>query len=198
MPPRTVTHRELARRLGALPPSCGPVRVVAVDGPSGAGKSTFAPVLARALAGAPVVAADQFPVPWEGDPLAWWPPFAAQVLAPLAAGRPGGYRPYDWQRDAYGARIEIPVVPVLIVEGVGAAWRECPAAYRIWLDAPRDVRRRRTIERDGPGVGPAWDRWSDRERAHFAADRTRERADLRVDGAPAIPYDPEREFVTPP
>lgn len=195
MPPRIVTQAEVARRLRGLPPSCGPVRVVAVDGPSGAGKSVFAPVLARALGGAPVVASDQFPVPWAGDPLAWWRPFATEVLAPLAAGRPGGYRPYDWQRGEYGARIEIPAVPVLVVEGVGAGWRECPAAYRIWLDAPREVRRRRAIERDGPEVAPAWDRWSVRERAHFAADRTAERADLRVDGAPAVAYDPSREIV---
>jgi uridine kinase len=195
MPAQTMSYPALARRLRALPPSCGPVRVVAVDGPSGAGKSTFAGRLAAALSGAPVVASDDFPVPWDGDPLAWWPPVAEHVLAPLAAGRAGGYRPYDWHRGTYLDRVEVPVTPVLIVEGVGAAWREAPAAYRIWVDAPADVRRARAIERDGQDVAPAWDRWRARERAHFTADRTPARADLHVDGAPAIPLDLSREFA---
>jgi uridine kinase len=199
MPPRTITYPALARRVRALPPSCGPVRVVAVDGPSGAGKSTFAGRLADALDHAPVVASDHFPVPWEGDPLAWWQPVAELVLVPLAAHRPGGYRPYDWHRGEYLARIEIPLTPVLIIEGVGAAWREAPAGYRIWVDASPDVRRRRAVERDGPAIGPAWDRWRAREHEHFAADRTRDRADLHVNGAPAAPIDPDHEFaVLPP
>ncbi|QIS13861.1 uridine kinase family protein [Nocardia arthritidis] len=172
----------LAERLAGLPPSCGPVRVVAVDGPSGAGKSTFARRLGAVLA-APVVGSDQFRVPWESEsPLVWWEPFAEQVLTPLAAGRAGGFRPFSWRRGGYGEWLEIPVTPVLIVEGVGAAWRESPAAYRIWLDAPRKLRRARVIGRDGGELGPRWDRWSDRETAHFAADRTEERADLRIDG----------------
>jgi hypothetical protein len=33
------------------------------------------------------------------------------------------------------------------------------------------------------------------EDAHFAADRTRDRADLIVDGAPSILHDPVVEFV---
>jgi uridine kinase len=195
MPAQTMTYPALARRVRALPPSCGPVRVVAVDGPSGAGKSTLADRLADALGHAPVVASDHFPVPWDGDPLAWWQPVVDHVLTPLAAHRPGGYRPYDWHRGAYLARIEIPVTPVLIVEGVGAAWREAPAAYRIWVDAPADVRRTRVLDRDGGAVAPAWDRWRAREREHFAADRTQDRADLHLDGAPAIPLDPRREFA---
>ena len=43
---------------GALPPSCGPVRLIAVDGHAGSGKSTFAGRLAEALGGAPVVHTD--------------------------------------------------------------------------------------------------------------------------------------------
>ncbi|MEU1278345.1 hypothetical protein [Streptomyces sp. NPDC005805] len=42
----------LAARLRALPPSCGPVRLVAVDGHAGSGKSTFAARLAEAAGGA--------------------------------------------------------------------------------------------------------------------------------------------------
>ncbi|MCW2904109.1 MAG: hypothetical protein JWO67_6374 [Streptosporangiaceae bacterium] len=177
------SYAALAERVRALPPSCGTVRVVAVDGFSGSGKSTFAAGLALALGSAPVVGSDDFPVPWDGDPLTWWAPVVAQVLEPLAAGRPGAYRHYDWHSGAYGDRIEIPVCPVLLLEGVGAAWRDSPAALRVWLGAPRDLRRRRAIERDGAQIAASWDLWSTREEAHFAADRTRDRADLVVDGA---------------
>src|SRR3569833_514811 len=97
----------LAARRRALAPACGPVRVVAVDGPRAAGKSTFATELAAALGGAPVVRSGGFPVPWDGDPLAWWPPLAAQVLLPLAAGRTGRFRRCGWRRgaDAVGVRM---------------------------------------------------------------------------------------------
>jgi uridine kinase len=179
-PPAAVTYVTLATRLCALNPSCGPVRVVAVDGPSGAGKSTFAARLSAALGGAPAVHSDDFPVPWDGDPLAWWPPLTAQVLDPLRAGRPGRFRGYDWRRGVYAEDIEIPIMPVLIIEGVGAAKKGAPAAFRIWVEAPHGVRRRRAAER-GDDLA-VWDRWVEAEARHFAADRTRERADLIVDG----------------
>ena len=170
----------LADRLRGLEPSCGAVRVVAVDGPSAAGKSTFSAALSVALGGAPVVHSDDFPVPWDGDPLAWWPPLTALVLEPLRAGRTGRFRRYDWRQGTYAQEIEIPVAPVVVIEGVGAARAEAPVAFRIWVEAPHDVRRRRAAERgDDPA---AWDHWSETETKLFAADRTRERVDLVIDG----------------
>ncbi|MDL4771062.1 uridine kinase family protein [Actinomadura xylanilytica] len=177
-----MTYAELAERLLALPPSCGPARVVAIDGPSGAGKSTFAGRLAGALGGAPLVRSDDFRVPWDADPLTWWRPLAETVLTPLAAGEPGLLSRYDWHRDRYGVPEKVPPEPVLIVEGVGAAWSGSPAAYRIWIDAPRALRRARALDRDGPEYGAAWDGWTVREEDHFRADRTRTRIDLAVDG----------------
>lgn len=179
--PRSVppaAYAGLAGRIHGRRPSCGPVRIVAVDGPSAAGKSTLADRLSDALDGAPVVRSDDFPVPWDGDPLAWWPPLTAQVLDPLRAGRPGRFRRYDWRRGTYDGVVEVPVAPTLIVEGVGAAVRTAPAAYRIWVDAPYDVRRRRAIER-GDDMA-AWDRWAVAEHTLFTADRTRDRADATI------------------
>ncbi|MEW2358848.1 hypothetical protein [Spirillospora sp. NPDC029432] len=184
--PHLPDHPGLAARLRALPPSCGPVRLVAVDGPSGAGKSTFARRLAAALDGAPLIGSDDFRVPWDADPLTWWPPFETGVLAPLRAGRPARLRRFHWHDEVYGPEEEVPPAPVMIVEGVGAAWRGCPAAYRIWIDAPRPLRRARVLARDGAVFAAAWDAWTERERAHFTADATRRRADLIVDGA-ALP-----------
>ncbi|MQY02364.1 uridine kinase family protein [Actinomadura macrotermitis] len=182
MPVPPIIRPALAARVAALPPSCGPVRLVAVDGPSGAGKSTFARALAAALGDVPLVGSDDFRVPWDADPLTWWEPLRHAVLDPLAQGRPGLLRRYDWRRDAYGPAERIPVAPALVLDGVGAAWRGSPAALRIWIDAPRAVRRARALARDGAAHAAAWDGWAAREAAHFAADRTRERADIRLRG----------------
>ena len=182
VPGSTISYSAFAARLLALPPSCGPARLVAVDGPSGAGKSTFADHLAEVLVGAPVVRSDDFRVPWDADPLTWWEPLRAAVLDPLADGRPAVLRRYDWHRDRYGPAEEIPPAPVLIVEGVGSAWAKSPAACRIWLDAPYELRRARTLDRDGLEYADAWEHWSARETTFFAADATRARCDLHVDG----------------
>lgn len=167
----------LVGRLRGLRPSCGPVRLVAVDGPSGAGKSTFAGRLGAAL-GAPVVHSDDFPVPWDGDPAAWLPPLRDRVLTPLGQGRTACFRRYDWRLGAYAEEVEVPAAPLVIVEGVGAA--DTPAAFLIWVDAPYALRRHRAAAR-GDDLGD-WDRWTAAETRHFAAHRTRDRADLTLDG----------------
>jgi hypothetical protein len=172
---------ELITELRTLSPSCGPVRVIAVDGPSGAGKSTFAARLGAALP-AQVIGSDQFPHPWDAEPLAWWPPLAEQILHPLSTGRTARFRPYDWHHDTYGPSITVPPADFLIIEGVGAAARQSPAAYRIWVDAPAHLRRRRVIQRDGAEYAAAWDAWTLREQAHFAADGTPGRCNLHVYG----------------
>jgi hypothetical protein len=51
------------------------------------------------------------------------------------------------------------------------------------------------MERDGEDYRPHWERWVRQEDVLFAAERTRQRADLRIDGAPSIPHDPEHEIV---
>ncbi|WP_103563202.1 uridine kinase family protein [Actinomadura rubteroloni] len=177
----TLSYPELAARIRALPPSCGPVRVVAVDGPSGAGKSTFARRLAAVLGGAPLVAADDFPVPWDADPLVWWTRLRRDVLEPLRAGRPGRLARYDWKRGARGPEEDVPAAPELVLEGVGAGLRDAPLALRIFVDAPRPLRRDRVLRRDGARFAEAWDAWAEKEARYFASGAGP--ADLRVDGA---------------
>jgi hypothetical protein len=41
------------------------------------------------------------------------------------------------------------------------------------------------VARDGEALRGEWERWAVREQRHFAADGTRERADLMVDGSAA-------------
>lgn len=172
-----------AAGIRARRPSIGRTRLVAVDGPGGAGKSTVAGELAAALT-APLVGTDDFYVPMDGDPLAWYEPFAAGVLTALRAGRDGAYTAYDWRRGRPGGPVIVPAAPVVLVEGVGAACVRMAGdlAYAIWVDTPTAVAVARTDHRDGPELAALWARWRVAERAHFAADRTAVRADQRITG----------------
>jgi uridine kinase len=159
--------------------SQGPV-VVGIDGPSGSGKSTLAAAVAAAV-DCPIVHMDDLFPGWDGLAAATGLLFE-QVLRPLAEGRPGGYRRWDWDASAWAGTVAVPLVPVLVVEGCASTVR--PAGdlvdVRVWVEAAPDVRMSRGIERDGEAFRPHWERWAAQERALFAADRTRERADLIV------------------
>ncbi|MEU7900837.1 hypothetical protein AB0B45_49425 [Nonomuraea sp. NPDC049152] len=168
------------KRIMERPPSCGLTRVVAVDGPAGSGKTTFAGRLGPAL-GAQVVHSDDFPVPWEQGPGPWFAELEARVLRPLGEGRPGAFRRYDWARGVYAEEVSVPVAPVLVIEGVGTARRTAPVSFRVWVEAPRDVRMARVLERDGPELEPRWVEWFAAEDRWFAEDGTRRRADAVLD-----------------
>jgi uridine kinase len=196
------SYADLAARVLSSPPRLGPVRLVAVDGPSGAGKSVFAERLAAALrrAGghdAVIVHIDDLLDGWD-DQLTFWPRLQHDVLEPLRRGRPGRYRRYDWHRGAFGDEtMTVPAAGVVILEGVSAA----RAAIRpeltlsVFVTAPRDLRLRRGLDRDGEGLRAYLENWRLGEDRHFAADATAHAADLVVDGAPAAAHDPTVQYV---
>ncbi|MGW4893112.1 uridine kinase family protein [Kitasatospora sp. NPDC004240] len=172
----------LAGELRALAPSCGPVRLVAVDGHAGSGKTTFAGRLAAALGGAPVVHLDDLAT--HAEPFDWTGRLRSQVLEPLAAGRDAEYRVYDWTRRRFDASAPVPAAPVVLVEGVGAGRRAVRPwlARLIWMELGAEDARRRGEERDGPELAEFWEGWARAEAAHFAADPSRPYAVTRVDG----------------
>lgn len=186
----------LVERVLAAPPRCGRTRLVCVDGPSGSGKSTLAGRVAAALGGAPVLHMDELYPGWDGLAAAV-PLLHEQVVAPLAAGRPARYRRYDWHRAEFAEEHDLGTPPLLIVEGVASGARVVAGrtALLVWIEAPRDERFRRGIARDGETYRPHWERWARQESVHFAAEGTAARADVRVDGAPAVAHDPAREIV---
>ena len=197
-PPRAVQiHRfvDLATSTLTLAPSCGPVRIVAIDGPGGAGKSTFAGRLSRALGGARVIHTDDF-ASWDNQ-FDWADRLLSQVLEPLSAGQAGRYQRYDWVARRFAEWHDVAVAAALVIEGVGAARREFESflAYRIWIDTPQELRLARGIERDGEALRDFWMQWIDGENRHFAQDRTRERIDLVASGNPSAPHDPEAEYL---
>ncbi|WP_028568914.1 uridine kinase [Salinispora tropica] len=193
----------LAERVCAAPARLGKTRLVAVDGPSGAGKSWFTARLADALAAGPgcprpvVIHTDDLLDGW-ADQLTFWPRLEEWVLAPVRAGRAGEYRRYSWVRRSFLPRpVPVPVSPVLLLEGVSAA-RGAAApelSLAVFVTAPARLRLTRAVARDGPGILPELRRWHAGERAHFATDGTRDRADLVVDGAPVLPHDRTRYYL---
>ncbi|HEX7535484.1 MAG TPA: hypothetical protein VF391_00585 [Dermatophilaceae bacterium] len=86
------------------------------------------------------------------------------------------------------------MVPVVVLEGLTCT-RSAIAdrlAYRIWVEAPDEVRLRRGLERDGDTHRDLWLE-SMNTSQFFTDDATRGRADLRVNGNPDIAHDQEFE-----
>jgi AAA domain len=172
----------LARRVRAAPPRAGGCRILAVDGPSGAGKSTLASGVAAEL-GAQVVQLDELIPGWEG--LRAGPVLARRdVVEPIALGRDGGYRRYDWVRKEYAEWQAVPRADHLVIEGCGAGALELTPylSLLVWVDADVGLRFQRGIARDGEAFRPHWTAWELESQEFFAQQRTRERADVLVDG----------------
>jgi uridine kinase len=162
------------------------VRIVGIDGPSGSGKSSFTRRLIDRTA-APLVEIDDF-VSWT-DFADWWPRFDDQVLQPLLRGEDAHYQVRDWENDPHGSSLghwkTTPWSPLMIFDGVTST-RKAVAdllAYRIWVEAPDEIRLARGLDRDGAQARDLWLAWMQEERDFFSKDSTRQRADLLVNGA---------------
>lgn len=181
----------LAARLRALEPSCGPVRLVAVDGHAGSGKTTFAGRLAAALGGAPVVHLDD--VATHEELFDWTERLRRAVLEPLARGADAAGPVYDWTTRRFGPAVPVPCAPVALIEGTGAGRAALrPYLARVlWMEMDRRDAWERGRRRDGPGLAGFWRGWTAAERGHFAADPTRPYADELVrqvqDGYEVLP-----------
>lgn len=178
---------DLARQadaLRSLPPSCGPVRLVAVDGHAGSGKSTFAARLAEGLGGAPVLHLDDLAT--HAELFGWVRRLREQVLLPLSRGEAARYAPYDWVERRFGPARTLEPAPVVLVEGVGAGRREVRPwlAALWWMELERRVSWERGRARDGVGLTEFWDGWTAAEERHFADDPSRPYADVLVRRSP--------------
>ncbi|MFF2202853.1 uridine kinase [Streptomyces sp. NPDC058145] len=179
-----IAIHDLAARLRGLPPSLGPVRLIAVDGHAGSGKSTFAGRLAAALGGAPVLHLDD--IASHERLFDWTERLTAQVIDPLGRGECARYNPYDWHARAFGPPRPLPPAPVIVIEGVGAGRRALRPhlARLLWMELPREESWARGRLRDGEEQRGFWSGWVEAEHAHFAADPSRPHADLLVRQTP--------------
>ncbi|MCX5383625.1 uridine kinase [Streptomyces sp. NBC_00083] len=183
-PPPGNALPELAARVRESRPSCGPVRLVAVDGHAGSGKSTLAGRLAQALGGAPVLHLDDLATHEEF--FGWTHRLRRQVLDPFARGEAARYEPYDWQLRCCGPARALEPAPVVIVEGVGAGRRALrPAlALLVWMELGAESSWARGRHRDGPELSAFWDAWTRAEVRHFDDDPSRPFADAVVRQVP--------------
>ncbi|WP_225868970.1 MULTISPECIES: uridine kinase [unclassified Nocardioides] len=162
------------------PPTLGAGRLICIDGLAGSGKTTLARSLATLAPEAVVLGTDEMLEGWRG-----LPGLGASVealLRPLAAGAPGSYRRWDWYADRWAESVTVEPAPLLVVEGVGSA----ASSYRdlvtilVWVEADRDVRLARWLERDGEDQRPHWADWLADEEALHLREGTRARADVVV------------------
>jgi uridine kinase len=184
-----LTPADLTELTFSRPARLGDTRLVCIDGPAGSGKTTLAGRIAAALGEDAVVVHLE-------DLYAGWTlvgavaRLQAGVLRPIAQGRRGSVRPFDWAAARF-APDPVPVPPraVLVVEGCGSCSRALDACttLRVWVEAPAELRTARGLARDGVHLAPQWRRWQIMEADHFAADGTRARADVRVDGSEGGP-----------
>jgi uridine kinase len=168
------------------PPSLDSSRLVCVDGPAGSGKTTLGRVMAERT-GAQLIHTDDLMDGWRGLDAAGRQ--LAAVCEALAAGRPGSYQHFDWEQGRYDRTVPVPVAPWLVVEGVGSG-SAAVAAYctvLVWVEVDDDLRLTRGIARDGIEMEPHWRQFMLDEQVLFARERTRDRADVVVDGTGRLP-----------
>jgi uridine kinase len=199
---RTLELSDLVERVLAAAPSMGSSRLLCIDGPSGAGKTTLARHLrhvarARAVGPVSVVHMDALYDGWSGLADAAAVKVPEWLLTPLSQDRAGRYRRYDWHRGSYAEWHEVAPGGLVVLEGCGSAAQPADAfaTLRLWIDTDPELRLQRGLDRSGDEVLPYLQAWKVSEDAHFAADHTRDRADLIVLGAPGIDYDHTTQIV---
>jgi uridine kinase len=184
---------DIMERVLAHPPTLAHGRLVCVDGPAGSGKTTLGAALRRAArdllpaeGSVALVHMDNVYAGWGGLETGMTT-VATSIVEPLRHDRPGRYRRFDWHALAFAEEHQVDPVDVLIIEGVGSA----SAAYNdaitclVWVDTPSDVRLHRGLARDGQRLRDRWLLWREAEEAMFARERTRDLADVVVDGVSA-------------
>jgi uridine kinase len=113
---------------------------------------------------------------------------AGSVVDPLRTGTAGRYRRWDWHRDQPAEERVVEPCEVLVVEGVGSGARTVADAVTVlvWVETPSAVRLERGLARDGADLRHRWLAFRAEEDAMFARERTRERADVVVDGTTGV------------
>ena len=170
-----------------------PTPIVLIDGRAGSGKSLFATKLAEIYfsenrQAARIVRLDGLYPGWEG--LVAGSVYARErILEPISAGKEASWQIWDWEQGCRGATgeagngfREFSGGTALIVEGCGALSKASApmAALRLWIEADPTKRRLRFSERDKGKFDEYWGAWAAQEEEFYAAERSRELADLVI------------------
>ena len=168
---------------------CGDTKIVTIDGPAGSGKTTLANELSVALANATgamsVVHLDELYEGWNdalGQKL--FDRIDAWILAPIRNGLSPKHLKYDWQQSKYASWSELPLTPIVIIEGVGSghsSMREF-VSQAIWIEADENLLLDRVVERDGEAVRDEMLIWKSRERVYFELHDVKNSASFHLRG----------------
>jgi uridine kinase len=189
-----LTFRELLRRITSLPPKHRQ-RLIAIDGGGGAGKTTFAARLQKETTGSYIVKIDDFyrPPPLRSplvstqviNPNFDWDRFRTLVLEAAKNNKDISYQLYDFKKGTLSGKVvRVPQDATIIVEGV---WCMQTAFvdfydYRIWLEAPADIRLERGVLRDGEEMRQEWEReWIPIDEYYQEMQKPQLRSDCIVD-----------------
>ena len=170
-----------------------PTPIVLIDGRAGSGKSLFATKLAENYfsenrQAARIVRLDDLYPGWEG--LVAGSVYARErILEPISAGKEASWQIWDWEQGCRGATgeagngfREFSGGTALIVEGCGVLSKASAlmASLRLWIEADSTKRRQRFSERDKGKFDEYWGVWAAQEEEFYAAERSRELADLVI------------------
>ncbi len=181
VPCRLMDAQPVLDRVAALAlarPSGRSFVLVGIGGHGAAGKTT----LAHRIPDAQVVGTDEF---WDGSEFEL-SRLRAEVLKPILRGERAEYHAFSWELKTRLAESHV-VRPegMIVIEGVCALHAIFREAYdlRVWVEAPRDLRLARAIERDGEGARRIWEEtWMPSEERYVQRDDPISAADLVVDG----------------
>ena len=171
-----------------------PTPIILIDGRAASGKSSLAAslknVLFKELEQAPrLIHMDDLYPGWEGLLLGAGY-LNQQILGPLKAGKTAHWQLWDWQKGERGNADEpgngwreFDGGTPLIVEGCGSLSRVSSelADYRIWIEAPQDVRHTRWLERDGEKFNDFWHIWAAQEDEFYQQEKSKSLADLVIE-----------------
>ena len=171
-----------------------PTPIILIDGRAASGKSSLAADLKNALfkelEQAPrLIHMDDLYPGWEGLQLGAFY-LNQQVLQPLSNGKTAHWQLWDWQKAERGRADEsgngwreFSGGTPLIVEGCGALSRVSSelAHLRVWIEAPKELRHARWIERDGEKFNDYWHIWAAQEDVFYQQEKSKSLADLVIE-----------------
>ncbi len=165
------------------PSRCGTSRVIAIDGRAGAGKTTLAHELFLAFGierKVEVIHMDEIYSGWEDALGQRLTDTLTALLENISRGAKFQLPIFNWENSSFDSTREVSPVDLLILEGVGSAQsivREYTSAT-IWLDVEASIGLRRVLVRDGNSLATQMQQWQLDEDAHFANDKTQQKADF--------------------
>ena len=168
--------------------------IVAIDGAGGAGKSTVAKWIRDELKDVSIVEMDDFyRVADASFRRSWnaeegyqnffdWTRLRDDVLKPIQDGISPEFQPYDWTRNQLNGWKQVPLTPVIIVEGVYALRPELRPLYNlsVFIEAPLEVRTARLRTRTDSEQDIQM--WQAAENWYLANIKPQDNCDLVVSG----------------